>query len=131
MASASARAANTGDLVDLVSTSPSATIYPSEDAIVAVLTTRFRADLPYTRIGTTHLLAVNPYKTLAAVDDANAREYEERCYRDTTTLSLSGPGVLQPHVYELAAQMYLLMRRRKESQSLVMRYVGLVFALAG
>ena len=56
---------SSGDLVDLVSSSGSATIYPSDDAILAVLKACFRADLPYTRIGCTNLLVVNPYKALA------------------------------------------------------------------
>ncbi|KAH7923638.1 glycosyltransferase family 2 protein [Leucogyrophana mollusca] len=118
--SLSAHAVNSGDLVDLVSTSLSATIYPSDDAIVAVLNTRFRADLPYTRIGTTNLLVVNPYKTLANVNDISAKEYEERCYKDTS-LPLASSRALQPHLYELAAQIYMLMRRRNESQSVVTR----------
>ncbi|KAH7905136.1 glycosyltransferase family 2 protein [Hygrophoropsis aurantiaca] len=118
--SLSAHAVNSGNLVDLVSTSASATIYPSDDAIVAVLHTRFRADLPYTRIGTTNLLVVNPYKTLANVNDISAKQYEERCYKDTA-LPLASARLLQPHLYELAAQIYLLMRRRNESQSVVTR----------
>ena len=124
--SLSAHAVNTGDLIHLVSTSHSATIYPSDDAVVAVLNTRFRSDLPYSRIGTTNLLVVNPYKTLANVNDINAREYEERCYKETS-LSLASSRVLQPHLFELAAQIYLLMRRTRQSQSVITRYVCLLF----
>lgn len=122
MASTSTHAVSSGNLADLVSTFNSATVYPSDDAILAVLHTRFRSDLPYTRIGTTHLVAINPCKILSIADDITAREYQERCYRDTS-LSLQSASVLQPHIYQLATQMYLLMRRRKESQSLVMRGV--------
>ncbi|KAI5987740.1 glycosyltransferase family 2 protein [Pisolithus orientalis] len=120
MASTSTHAVSSGNLVDLVSTSHSATVYPTDDAILAVLNTRFRSDLPYTRISTTQLVAINPSKILSNADDTTAREYEERCYRDTS-LSPQSASVLQPHIYQLATQMYLLMRRRKESQSLVMR----------
>ncbi|KAF8432942.1 glycosyltransferase family 2 protein [Boletus edulis BED1] len=120
MASSSSHAVNTGDLVHLVSTSHSATVYPSDDAIVAVLNARFRSDLPYSRIGTTNLLVVNPYKTLANVNDISAREYEERCYKDTG-LSLASSTLLQPHLYELAAQVYLIMRRTRQSQSVITR----------
>lgn len=124
MASASGslanHAVNSGDLVDLVSSSPSATVYPNDDAIVTVLNTRFRADLPYTRIATTNLLVVNPFKTLANVNDISAKEYEERCYKDTS-LPLASSRLLQPHLYEFAAQMYLLMRRRNQSQSVITR----------
>ncbi|KAJ6617006.1 chitin synthase [Mycena sp. CBHHK59/15] len=100
-----------GDLVDLVSSSGAATIYPNDEAVLAVLHARFRADLPYTRIGSTHLLVVNPLKTLASVNDASAREYEDRCYKDTTLPAIDSPKPLQPHVYELACRIYLLMRR--------------------
>ncbi|KAJ7618983.1 glycosyltransferase family 2 protein [Mycena polygramma] len=112
-----------GDLLDLVSSSGAATIYPNDDAVLAVLHSRFRADLPYTRIGSTHLLVVNPLKTLASVNDASAKEYEERCYKDTSLPAIDSPKPLQPHVYELACRIYLLMRRRQESQLVVARGV--------
>ncbi|KAI0782569.1 glycosyltransferase family 2 protein [Abortiporus biennis] len=122
MASTStSQAISSGDLTDLISTSTSATVYPSDDVILSVLQSRFRADLPYSRIGATNLVVVNPYKTLANVNDLSAKEYEDKCYKDT---SLPLPGVsssLPPHLYDLAARMYLLMRRRNESQSVIFR----------
>lgn len=123
MASNATQAIASGDLVDLVSSSGSATIYPSDDAILAVLQARFRADLPYTKIGAANLVVVNPYKTLANVNDLSAKEYEERCYKDTSLPMADSPKPLQPHLYELAAKVYLLMRRRNESQSLLARFV--------
>ncbi|KAI3614821.1 chitin synthase 6 [Moniliophthora roreri] len=119
MASNNTQAIASGDLVDLVSSSGAATIYPTDDAILAVLQARFRADLPYTRIGATHLVAVNPYKTLANINNASAKEYEERCYRDTNLPMVDSPKPLQPHLYDLAARVYLLMRRRNESQAVI------------
>lgn len=116
----SSPAVRSGDLAELVSTSASATVYPTDDAILSVLQARFRADQPYTRISTSNYVVVNPYKTLANVNDSSAQEYEDRCYRDTD-LQLPGTPSLQPHLYELAARMYLLMRRRNESQSAVFR----------
>ncbi|KAL0950335.1 hypothetical protein HGRIS_010306 [Hohenbuehelia grisea] len=121
MAANTTQAIASGDLVDLVSSSGAATIYPSDDAILAVLQARFRADLPYTRIGTSNLLVVNPYKTLASVNDISAKEYEERCYKDTSLPMVDSPKPLQPHVYDLAAKVYLIMRRRNESQGLIAR----------
>ncbi|KAF9241811.1 glycosyltransferase family 2 protein [Melanogaster broomeanus] len=117
-------ATTSGDLTDLLSTSPSATVYPTDDAILAVLSARFRADLPYTRIGSTGLVIVNPYKTLANVNDASAKEYEERCYRDTKLGLADSRRPPQPHVYELAAKIYLLMRRRNETQAVVARGIS-------
>ncbi|KAJ8453838.1 hypothetical protein ONZ45_g19545 [Pleurotus djamor] len=115
------QATASGDLVDLVSSSGTATIYPSDDAILGVLQARFRADLPYTRIGATNLVVVNPYKTLANVNDASAKEYTDRCYKDTAMPMADSPKPLQPHLYDLAARVYLMMRRRNESQSVIAR----------
>lgn len=119
--SSSSQAVTTGDLTDLVSSSSSATVYPSDDTILSVLQARFRADLPYSRIGATNLVVVNPYKNLANVNDVSAKEYEDRSYKDT---SLPLPGAnppLPPHLYDVAARMYLVMRRRNESQSVIFR----------
>ncbi|PPQ74695.1 hypothetical protein CVT26_007605 [Gymnopilus dilepis] len=119
--STSQHAVASGDLIDLVSSSGTATVYPSDDTILAVLQTRFRADLPYTRIGATNLVAVNPYKTLANVNEVSAKEYEERCYKDTSLPMGDAPRPLQPHLYDLAARVYLLMRRTNGSQGVVTR----------
>lgn len=55
-------AISSGDL--LISSLPqvpgSATVYPFEDTILAVLQARFHADLPYTRIGSSSLLVIHP-----------------------------------------------------------------------
>ncbi|KAI0650874.1 chitin synthase [Trametes meyenii] len=122
MASALAsQAISSGDLRDLAAPSSSAaTVHPSDDTILSVLQARFRADLPYTRVGAANLVVVNPYKTLANVNDVTAKEYEERCYKDTS-FPLPGTAQLPPHLYDLAARVYLLMRRRMESQSIVFR----------
>ncbi|KAF9443985.1 glycosyltransferase family 2 protein [Macrolepiota fuliginosa MF-IS2] len=120
-ANAQHQATASGDLTDLVSSSAQATIYPNDDALLAVLQARFRADLPYSRIGTSNLVVVNPYKSLANVNDVSAREYEERCYKDTALPVVDSPRPLQPHLYEQAAKVYLLMRRRQESQAVLAR----------
>jgi len=130
MASNSTQTISSGDLVDLVSSSGSATIYPHDDAILSVLQARFRADLPYTRIGAANLVVVNPYKTLANVNDASAKEYDERCYKDTSLPMVDSPRPLQPHLYELAAKVYLLMRRRNESQAVLTRYLSMLTLMA-
>ena len=113
------QAISSGDLTDLVSSS-SATVHPSDDTILSVLQARFRADQPYTRVGPSGLIVVNPYKTLANVNDVSAKEYEERCYKDTS-FPLPDATSLPPHLYDLAARVYLLMRRRVESQAVVFR----------
>ncbi|KAF8589601.1 glycosyltransferase family 2 protein [Ramaria rubella] len=115
-------AISSGDLTDLVvSSSSTTTVYPSDDTIISVLQARFRADLPYTRIGASSLVVVNPLKVLANVNDASAQEYEERNYKDTSLPTADAPKALQPHLYDIAARIYLLMRRRSESQSVLFR----------
>ncbi len=121
MASALAsQAVSSGDLRDLTAPSAAATVHPSDDTILSVLQARFRADLPYTRIGAANLVVVNPYKTLANVNDVTAKEYEERSYKDTS-FPLPGTAQLPPHLFDFAARVYLLMRRRMESQSVIFR----------
>lgn len=129
MSSNTTQAIASGDLQDLVSSSTQATIYPSLDTILAVLNARFRADLPYTRIGASNLIIVNPYKSLANTNDASANEYQDRCFKDTSIPIADSPRPLQPHLYELAAQTYLLMRRLNQSQSIIARFFFLFFLL--
>ena len=117
----SSNAVSSGDLVDLISTSASTTVYPTDDAILAVLNARFRSDNPYTRISTSNLVVVNPYKTLANINEVSAKDYEERCYKDTSLPLPGGPAPPSPHLYELAAKVYLVMRRRNQSQSVIFR----------
>jgi len=84
--------------------------------------TRFSAGLPYTWLGTSHLLAINRCKVLSTVNNASVWEYEDCCYRDTG-LSPASAHVLQPCVSELTTQMYLLMWWQRELQALVMQWV--------
>ncbi|KAL4073788.1 glycosyltransferase family 2 protein [Scleroderma citrinum] len=121
-ASPVSQAIASGDLTDLVSTS-SSQVVPTDDSLLSVLAARFRADLPYVRVGSTGLVVINPWKTLSNVNDASAKEYEERCYKDTG-LSLIDPRRPQPHVYELASKVYLLMKRRGESQAVIARGIS-------
>jgi len=111
-------AARLHDLADLVSSSDSATLYPSEDTILSALNARFRSDLPYTRLGSSSLIVVNPLKALANTNDASAQDYEQKTYRDVEEPT---PSSLQPHLYELASRVYLLMRRTSKPQSVVFR----------
>jgi chitin synthase len=88
-------------------------IYPNEDTIVSSLQARARSDLPYTWVGSSTLLVVNPLRSLANASDASAKEYE-RAYKEAAE-------ELQPHVYDLAGRVYLMMKQQRESQSVVYR----------
>ncbi|KAH9965963.1 glycosyltransferase family 2 protein [Russula dissimulans] len=119
--SASSPALSSGDLVDLVPPLSTATVHPTDDVILQVLQAAFRADRPYFRINASNLVVVNPYKSLANTNDVSAKDYEERCYKDTSPPHSSSEPPLPPHPYDLAAKAYLLMRRRGESQAIVFR----------
>lgn len=94
-------------------------MYPSDDQLVQTLQTCFRTDLPYTRLGHSTLVAVNPMKHLTNLNDESAKEYEERSYRDTSL----APNTLLSHPYDHAARVYLLVRRTQQSQSVIFRCV--------
>ncbi|ORZ19792.1 chitin synthase-domain-containing protein [Absidia repens] len=89
---------------------------PSEDAILHLLQSRFKHGLPYTRLGHSILIAVNPYQPLDLLNDATLQSYADVCYRD---LSESKP-IMQPHVYDLAAKVYFHMRRTGQDQSIIL-----------
>ncbi|UZJ51703.1 hypothetical protein CBS101457_001023 [Exobasidium rhododendri] len=110
------------DLVDLVSANASSTVYPSDDAIVTVLQSRFRSDLNYTRLGATSLIAVNPLRTLANLNDVSAEAYLQQCYTDVDWEEKAAQHpdeTLPPHPYELALRTYHRMKRTQASQAIV------------
>ena len=101
------------DLIQLLSN----TTAPSEDEIVTTLQARFKNDLPYTRLSSSSLVVVNPNKPLGCTNDASAKEYADQWYKDTS----GNKSALQPHIYELAAKVYMHMRRSAEDQSVIFR----------
>lgn len=110
------------DLTSLISTGSSSV--PSEETVLSALQQRFRADLPYTRVSSTHLVVVNPLRTLSNLNDASAEEYRKKTYADTTWLNgqKETPDLaLPPHPYELAGRVYHMMRRTNQSQAVVFK----------
>jgi chitin synthase len=103
------------DLSCLLGSGPSG---PNEEAVASLLQSRFKRDLPYTRLGQSTLVVVNPYKPLEQLNDATLNTYTEAGYKD---VSGQNPH-LQPHVYDLATRVYFHMRRSGEDQSIVLRY---------
>ncbi|KAN0061227.1 hypothetical protein ACQY0O_006967 [Thecaphora frezii] len=116
-------AGQSGDLVSLVSNdTTSATGTPSDDALLAILQQRFRSELPYTRLSTSTLIVVNPLRALSNLSDASAEDYKNKCYRNAKWEQQKAEGpedALPPHPYEMAARVYHMMQRTKESQSVV------------
>ena len=108
------------ELTRLVSSSNTTSIYPTDDTILSLLHARFRHDQPYTRLApsSSTLVVVNPFKHLRTLDDDSQREYRARSYDATDD---RGKPPLQPHPYQLAANIYSFMRRRNQSQAVVFR----------
>ena len=111
------------ELTRLISTSNSTSIYPTDDSILSLLHARFRHDQPYTRLApsSSTFIIVNPFKHMRNLDDESQREYKARSY-DATDHPTGKPS-LQPHPYQLAANIYSFMRRRNQAQAVVFRSV--------
>lgn len=88
---------------------------PTEDAITATLRVRFENDCIYTRINDSILVAINPYKDipLSKASSDYVAEYKE--------IMSENIEPLPPHVFQLANQAYLHMRRTGIDQSIILR----------
>lgn len=114
---------SSADLVSLVSANVSATVYPTDDAILAALQARFRSEQPYTRLGSSTLVVLNPLRTLANLSDASAEQYR-KLYAEAAWeagRAQHPDEALPPHPYELATRVYHMMRRTRQSQAIVFR----------
>jgi chitin synthase len=88
----------------------------SQDSITSTLRERYQKDNIYTRINSSALVAINPYKTLPIFSDSTIQEYVTD-YKDTSGQRASLP----PHAFQLAAQTYLHMRRTGQDQAIILR----------
>jgi chitin synthase len=88
------------------------------DATLRLLQSRFKTDQPYTQLGQHRLIVVNPFKPLELLNDATLEAYSQHGYKDISPDRFTSP---EPHVYDMAAKMYLLMRRRSENQAILLR----------
>ncbi|KAI9493414.1 chitin synthase-domain-containing protein [Zychaea mexicana] len=85
---------------------------PTEDSITATLRVRFENDTIYTRINDGILVALNPYKD--TLQSHTSPEYVAE-YKEIQTEALEP---LPPHLYQIANQAYLHMRRTGVDQSI-------------
>jgi chitin synthase len=88
------------------------------DEILESLKSRYKIDQPYTQIGNHRLIILNPYKPLDLLNDATLEAYGQYGYKNVYSKQEQDP---EPHVYDLATKVYLLLRRRKEDQAIVLR----------
>ncbi|KAI8330035.1 chitin synthase-domain-containing protein [Blakeslea trispora] len=101
---------------DLASLYVSGAVPPTEGAISNLLSNRYKRNLPYTQLGYSNLVVINPYQPLEILNDATLQSYAQTGYKD---LSEQKPS-LQPHIYELATRVYFHMRRTGEDQSVIL-----------
>ena len=96
---------------------------PTQDSIASVLKERFQQVIIYTRINSSALVAVNPYKDLPIFSDATVQEYVAD-YKDTS----GQRSQLPPHAFQIASQAYLHMRRTGQDQSIILRHVSIFYS---
>jgi chitin synthase len=111
------------DLVLLITSTQTATtntitIYLTDDSIISLLNARFRHDLPFTRLGSTALVCVNPNKPLTENSDASMHEVAEQA---SDTSGRCRKDDMQAGAYEFATRLYLAARRWNKPQVLIFR----------
>lgn len=119
------------DLVQLISSSTPVgststtpiTIYPNDDSLLSLLHARFRHDLPFTRLSSTSLVAVNPNKLLSSDGDRNMKETAERVWDATGRWRRRGEENVQASAFEFASRIYLKSRRTHVPQVIFFRSV--------
>jgi chitin synthase len=94
---------------------PARKVHPNEDTLTALFHARSRLEHPYTRVGAsgTEYVVVNPLRVLGCMAEESRKGYQ------ADIEGREGGDERQPSVYELAGRIWLLMSRRKESQSVV------------
>ncbi|KAG0349411.1 hypothetical protein BG004_006440 [Podila humilis] len=117
------------DLVTLARSNDNPNEPPTQDSMYNVLSRRHQLGLPYTRIGTSTLVAVNPNQALNIYTEANGQLYIDLTSGPTSPTSATAPvpltaatstTSLEPHVFELASTMYYHMRRTELDQGVVL-----------
>ncbi|KAF9430565.1 hypothetical protein BGZ94_006053 [Podila epigama] len=117
---------------------------PTQEALYSVLTRRHQLGLPYTRIGSSTLVAMNPNQPMNIYTEANGQLYIDLTSGTTTTTMMMAESgnnnnnninnsnnsnsnrnstttsTLEPHVFELASTMYYHMRRTEQDQGVVL-----------
>jgi myosin heavy subunit len=86
-------------------------------SIAKCLTNRLKYGLPFTYLGETSLVTVNPSKDLGIFTQEFRDFYAQNGYKALE----SSPQRLQPHIYEIVTKAYFLMRRLGADQSLIFR----------
>lgn len=109
---------SSGQLSDLLPPSSANAVHlPSSDAVVQAISARYRQDHTASWIGDSTLVSLNPNQVLPDDSDASQAEYEARSY----LVAAPGAPAVQPHAFDLATRVYLVMRRTAQTQSIIHR----------
>jgi chitin synthase len=96
----------------------------AEDTILASLRERYGTQQPYTAVGSSALVSINPLMALEANSETSLQDYVNEYYRSTGDDDvLDGPaqaGSLGPHIFRQALNAYYNMRRTGQDQIMVM-----------
>ncbi|KAF9901829.1 hypothetical protein EC991_005624 [Linnemannia zychae] len=98
---------------------------PTQETIFNVLSRRHQLGLPYTRAGSSTLLAMNPNQPLNIYTEANGQLYidHSNISNSNSNKNPTSPTTatsLEPHVFELASTMYYHMRRTELDQGVIL-----------
>lgn len=95
-----------------------------ENTVLACLRERYLADQPYTAVGSSTLISLNPFKHLSINDDRALKSYADE-YKIGEGFEPSSEGAtetgLPPHIYKLAIHAYYHMKRTGQDQSILIR----------
>ncbi|KAI8387999.1 chitin synthase [Radiomyces spectabilis] len=94
------------DLVDIVNV--------TEEEILSTLRARFQQDKIFTRLGSSILLCINPFKDVRSTIEEQSQRYLAE-YKDT-----SDTPRLDPHIFQHVNQAYFHMRRTGQDQSIML-----------
>ena len=80
------------------------------------------------------MVVVNPFKAVQSLGEGSRRDYEERSYRsggkgkEPETEDQGPTKALQPHVFDMAARLMMMMKRVGGRQIIVLRSIFCLYS---
>ncbi|GAA96153.1 glycosyltransferase family 2 protein [Mixia osmundae IAM 14324] len=99
-----------GEMTTLVSDRPGMIL--SESQIVSYLQSRYRSERPYSQVGSTILLAINPLRIMRDLNDESAESFRSASLGWTTAST-------EPHPYNMAGRVYTTMCLQSTTQAVI------------
>jgi chitin synthase len=95
----------------------------AEDTVLQTLRERYSTSQPYTSVGSSALVSINPLTYLPTNGDASLQDYVTEYYRSTGDDAIGDtptPQRLPPHIFRQALAAYYNMRRTGQDQIMIM-----------